>query len=395
MKKILNILIVLVLLIPSLFLPEKVYGKTINQIEKEIRDYKNQISNNQNAQKLSEKEIQTINSNIALLDAEIKMGEIDIVNLINEIDKMNKEIEEKRKEMEKILNFFQLSNGEDSYLEYTFGAADFTDFIYRSAVTEQLTNYNKKLIKEFNEKIEYNKKRTEEIKIKEKENLEKQNKLQADMAKLRNQIKDLSKEIGNAEDGIKEYDKMLQELKALGCGANEEAQACYARHNQLPSDTKFWRPTMSGYVTSEFGYRTLWGRPDFHYGLDTGHTIGTPVYAIAAGKVFSHNYWPGTGYVVYIHHLVNGQRYTSVYEHLSRYNSYVGQIVTKDSIIAYSGNTGESSGPHLHLSILTGWAGVDYYLWSGEYFARNINPRTKINYPRSYSSWSDRLTWHK
>ena len=395
MKKIIYLIIVTILLVPSLFFYPEVNAKTINQIEKEIKDYNDKISSSQNSQKLNEQQIKNINANVALLDAEIKKGEQDIIRLGDEIAQMNEEIKNKKKEMEKIINFFQLSNGEESYLEYTFGAADFTDFIYRSAVTEQLTSYNKKLIKEFNEKIEYNEKRKVEIKQKEKENLEKQIKMQKDLATLRNQISQLSKEIGNAKDGIAEYEKMLNELKSLGCGPNEEAQACYARHNQLPSDTNFWRPTSTGLITSEFGYRTLWGRPDYHYGLDTGNPIGTPVHSIAAGKVFSHNYWPGTGYVVYVHHMVNGQRYTSVYEHLSRYNSYIGQIVTKDSVIAYSGNTGESSGPHLHLSILTGWAGVDYYLWGSEYFQRNLNPRTKINYPRTYTSWTDRTTWYK
>ena len=53
-------------------------------------------------------------------------------------------------------------DGESAYLEYTFGARDFTDFIYRTAVAEQLTKYNETLIDEFNKSIEESKQKQEE-----------------------------------------------------------------------------------------------------------------------------------------------------------------------------------------------------------------------------------------
>ena len=119
-------------------------------------------------------------------------------------------------------------------------------------------------------------------------------------------------------------------------------------------------------------------------------SIGTPVYAVANGTVASKMYWDGTGYSLYIYHKVNGVKYTSVYEHLNSYNVSVNQNVTKDTIVAYSGNTGVSSGPHLHLSILTGWAGIDYSYWSTTYFNSNVDPKTKINFPAGYGSFETR-----
>ena len=52
------------------------------------------------------------------------------------------------------MKFVQISNGETNYLEYIFGATDFTDFIYRVSVAEQLGEYNDRLIKEYNADIE-------------------------------------------------------------------------------------------------------------------------------------------------------------------------------------------------------------------------------------------------
>ena len=373
--------------------PQEVKGKTINGLQQEINDAKKQIEENKNKKQLTQEQIQTVNANISLIDKEIKEGEAKVIALNEESIKLSNKIEEKKEEIKKIINFFQLSNGEETYLEYVFGAATFTDFIYRKAITEQLTKYNKNLVKEFDEMIKANRKKTEEIAEQEKELLKKQANLQSEIVKLRYQTNLLEKDTGDLEDGILEAQKTLNDLRRLGCGENEEARACYDRLNTLPVDTQFWRPTNTGVITSYFGPRS-YPYVGFHYGIDIGIPIGTPVYAIAAGKVASFNYWDGTGYVVYVYHNINGVKYTSVYEHLDRYNTYVGAIVDKNTVIAFSGNTGNSTGPHLHLSILNGWAGIDYILWSNSYFNNNLNPITKINFPHG-QYWNNRTTWYK
>ncbi len=392
-KKLFKIFMLIILIVPMMIPPQEVKGKTINGLQQEINDAKKQIEENKNKKQLTQEQIQTVNANISLIDKEIKEGEAKVIALNEESIKLSNKIEEKKEEIKKIINFFQLSNGEETYLEYVFGAATFTDFIYRKAITEQLTKYNKNLVKEFDEMIKANRKKTEEIAEQEKELLKKQANLQSEIVKLRYQTNLLEKDTGDLEDGILEAQKTLNDLRRLGCGENEEARACYDRLNTLPVDTQFWRPTNTGVITSYFGPRT-YPYVGFHYGIDIGIPIGTPVYAIAAGKVASFNYWDGTGYVVYVYHNINGVKYTSVYEHLDRYNTYVGAIVDKNTVIAFSGNTGNSTGPHLHLSILNGWAGIDYILWSNSYFNNNLNPITKINFP-SGQYWNNRTTWYK
>jgi murein DD-endopeptidase MepM/ murein hydrolase activator NlpD len=393
MKKLLKIFLLIILLVPMFIPPQEVKGKTINGLQQEINESKKQIEENKNKSQLTQEQIQNVNVNITLIDKEIKEGEAKVIALNEENGKLAVKIEEKKEEIKNIVNFFQLSNGEETYLEYVFGAATFTDFIYRKAITEQLTKYNKKLVKEFDEIIVANKKKSEEIAAQEKEMLKKQATLQSEIVKLRYQTNLLEKDTGNLEDGIVEAQKTINELRRLGCGENEEARACYNRLNTLPNDTQFWRPTNTGIITSYFGPRT-YPYVGFHYGIDIGIPIGTPVYAIAAGKVASFNYWSGTGYVVYVYHNINGVKYTSVYEHLDSYNTYVGAIVDKNTVIAFSGNTGNSTGPHLHLSILNGWAGIDYILWSNSYFNNNLNPITKINFPHG-QYWNNRTTWYK
>ena len=56
-----------------------------------------------------------------------------------------------------MFRFYQITDGENSYLEYIFGAKTFTDFIYRISIVEQISKYNNELIDEMNQLIEENK----------------------------------------------------------------------------------------------------------------------------------------------------------------------------------------------------------------------------------------------
>ncbi len=392
-----NILLIFVLLVPMFVAPyvvDAADNRTIKSILADIEQQKKDLADKQNQQTLTEAQIKEIKNNITLIDANIKKGQQEIIDLNNQIAELQVEIEAKDAEMRKIVNFLQVSNGESEYLEYTFGAKTFTDFIYRIAITEQLTDYNDRLITEYNEMIESNKAKAEEIKSKEIQLQAQQADLQVQISKLTSQIASLSREQGDLADGISKSEAQIKALKADGCKDDETVDACYTRLKTLPSDTEFWRPLNYGTISSLFGWRSYYigstYYEGFHYGLDVAVAVGTPVYSVANGSVASQLYWSGTGYALYIYHLVNGVKYTSVYEHLSGYAVPVGQNVTKDTVVAYSGNTGQSSGPHLHISILTGWAGLDYTYWGPTYMSSNVDPKTKINFPAGYGSFTTR-----
>ena len=195
------------------------------------------------------------------------------------------------------------------------------------------------------------------------------------------------------KDAIKQQEQLIKDYEKMGCYENEELETCLNRLNSLPPDTKFWRPLNSAKITSRYGWRPSIG--DNHQGIDMSASIGTPVYSIANGVVISTYAVGGTGKAIYINHTVNGKKYTSIYMHLSRYNVKVGDVVTKDTIIGYSGNTGYSTGPHLHLGVLTGHAGKDYGLWSLTFYSKFIDPASVINFPSGYKSFSNRTSYYK
>lgn len=99
-----------------------------------------------------------------------------------------------------------------------------------------------------------------------------------------------------------------------------------------------------GELTSPFGYR--WGR--LHSGIDIANDVGTPVRGAMAGKVIFSGWCDGYGQTVILEH---DRGYSSLYGHLSQSVVQPGQYVEAGEVIAYMGNTGWSTGPHLHFEV--------------------------------------------
>ncbi len=115
---------------------------------------------------------------------------------------------------------------------------------------------------------------------------------------------------------------------------------------------EYIRPITGGTVSSSYGDRD----GEFHKGVDWSVNQGTVVSASAAGTVTRAGWYGGYGYCVDITH-PNGTM--TRYGHLSEINVTVGQSVSQGQAIALSGNTGNSTGPHLHFEIWANGATVN------------------------------------
>ncbi len=82
--------------------------------------------------------------------------------------------------------------------------------------------------------------------------------------------------------------------------------------------------------------------------VDIANSIGTPIYASDSGVVTMTEWYGSYGNCIIIQHEGN---YSTLYGHLSSYNVSVGQQVSQGDVIGYMGNTGYSTGPHLHFEI--------------------------------------------
>ena len=113
-----------------------------------------------------------------------------------------------------------------------------------------------------------------------------------------------------------------------------------------------WIWPVSGTLTSPFGYR--WGR--MHEGIDISVPEGTPIRAAKPGSVILAAYTGGYGNYTCVDH---GGGLSSCYAHQSSYAVSPGDQVAQGEVIGYSGNTGSSTGPHLHFEIRVNGSAVD------------------------------------
>ena len=404
-KKALKLILIITVICVTFFVrnDNNVEAKTLRDLKLDYEKTKTEYENNKQQQQLTSEEITRINENIAAIQASIETGQKEIIRLNDENVELANQIVEKEEEIKKIMNYYQLSNGESAYLEYIFKAADYTDFIYRMAISEQLSNYNDKLIKEYNDLIEANKKNLEEIKKKNIELQEKQKSLNAELSKLQNQMSKLYEDAVDFSEALKRQEEIIEIYETeLNCKLDDDLSECIG--NNLPPDSSFWRPTNIGYITSDYGIRYEWWRnpPEYklHDGIDIGLNEGTPVYAMASGKVVAR--WDRCscgGNMLWIQHKINGQYYTTSYLHLQSFAVNIGDIVTKDTIIGYSGGGPStyaweqcSTGGHLHISAMYGRASIDYVLYGNTYYASLIDPRQIINLPSLYGEYYNRTS---
>lgn len=119
------------------------------------------------------------------------------------------------------------------------------------------------------------------------------------------------------------------------------------RLRQFASSMPFQRPVQAIRMSSPFGIRVhpIYATERLHAGMDFATPVGTPIRAAGAGVVQSAGWGGGYGNLIIIDH---GNQVTTRYAHLEEFLVQAGQPVAAGQVIARSGNTGASTGPHLH-----------------------------------------------
>lgn len=152
--------------------------------------------------------------------------------------------------------------------------------------------------------------------------------------------------------------------------SHKKIQATWDENQRLFASLPVLKP-INGPVTSGFGVRfhPIYKRHVHHDGIDFSAPVGTKVYAPGDGTVRYTGYNFGYGNKVVIDH---GFGYRTVYAHLSKSLVTTGQKVKRGDIIALSGNTGVSTGPHLHYEIHKNYQKIN----PSAYFFDNFTPES-------------------
>ena len=160
-------------------------------------------------------------------------------------------------------------------------------------------------------------------------------------------------------------EQVLKRVEKIEPVKRHDPEALEAELQLLAAAPKRWPVDVEARITSRYGPREFKGRREFHTGIDIGVWYSTEVKATKAGKVVFAGWLPRYGWTVEIEHDMG---YSTLYAHNRYYFPDTGDEVEESEGIALSGDSGDTTGPHLHYEIRLNGKPVDpiKYLDLGE-----------------------------
>lgn len=373
--------------------------KEQQSVEEEIAEIENELVKTHQDIEAKEEEIEETNKEIDELNERIEL-------LVEEIEMLEDRIAKREKLLKERLRAIQQNGGQIKWLEVIFDSKSFIDFISRASAVNTIMDQDKQIMEEQaadKQLLAENKAEVEENKnqvVQKKEELEGQKKellaLKAQLDEQRDEREALMAQLEEEQQELEEIKLTLEEEQAI-LEAEEKAKAKAIalakekineleqlareeeerRKKELAAKEKnsqvaaapqtsissggngMFMDPVNGRLTSRFGTRThpIFGDRRFHAGVDFAVGTGTPLSAPADGVVSTAGWRGGFGNVIMISHYIDGQHYTTVMAHLSRIDVSEGQEVSRGQVIGATGNTGNSTGPHLHFEVHRGGYG--------------------------------------
>lgn len=356
-----------------------------DDLDDQVQDLQGQIDSSRLEQENWQQVIEDVSAKLKQIQADLdaanarlqsiqtKQAEINaqIAQTQNEIVKMEAYLKTRQDVLNRRVRAIYM-HGQLNYLEVILGANSFSDFANRVELLKRVIRSDYNLILE----IQKQKAAIEAKKAQLEEDKRQLDALAAEAEKTRQEIAKKKAEQQKVLDAAKsnkaaaaqmEQDlnaqlasvrNLIQQRLAAAEAARQAAQQQAASDDEGGggSDDNYVQGTgamgwpCSGPITSPFGYRThpIFGTTIFHAGIDIGVDYGTPIHAADSGVVVYSGWISGYGNAVIIDH---GGGISTLYGHNQSLAVSEGQSVSKGSVIAYAGSTGNSTGPHCHFEV--------------------------------------------
>lgn len=356
-----------------------------DDLDDQVQDLQGQIDSSRLEQENWQQVIEDVSAKLKQIQADLdaanarlqsiqtKQAEINaqIAQTQNEIVKMEAYLKTRQDVLNRRVRAIYM-HGQLNYLEVILGANSFSDFANRVELLKRVIRSDYNLILE----IQKQKAAIEAKKAQLEEDKRQLDALAAEAEKTRQEIAKKKAEQQKVLDAAKsnkaaaaqmEQDlnaqlasvrNLIQQRLAAAEAARQAAQQQAASNDEGGggSDDNYVQGTgamgwpCSGPITSPFGYRThpIFGTTIFHAGIDIGVDYGTPIHAADSGVVVYSGWISGYGNAVIIDH---GGGISTLYGHNQSLAVSEGQSVSKGSVIAYAGSTGNSTGPHCHFEV--------------------------------------------
>ena len=337
-------------------------GASIGDLRNNLKGVRDELDTARGEYDEAVKELKSLESQIAILEALIAETEEQIETLQNQIAESNErlfvltqqivmldqEIYDQNSALNKRLRVMYMTD-DQSMLAVLLGSESFVDMMSNLEMVRRIHENDKAFLEELEKKLDdVEKKKTEAVEI---ERLLKEKR--TDLQDYKDLLDEDKAALATAQKRVKEIrDKAAAEIERLEQESKRIEQELLNMTSQwgdYGGGAMAW--PVWGPVTSEYGmrYHPLTGRYTMHTGIDIGAATGTPVHAAADGIVYFAG-WNSGGYGNLIM-IDNGSSIVTMYAHLSGFASSTNQIVYRGDIIGYVGSTGNSTGPHLHFEV--------------------------------------------
>lgn len=347
------------------------YADNLNDKKGELQDVQENINGLQSKIKGVKNQKQSIYSQITKLEGQMNTVENELESLNNQIDSTNNSISVTKKSLETAIEELgdykdlyskrlraMYMNGTPGYLEIILTSSSFSDFISRIDVVKRIMEHDSNILVNMKEKqknIEVKKAELEEKKTKlvglQQQSTGKKNQLTVvsrEKKDLYSELNSDQKELEKALDGeIRASKEIEAEIKAIMAASQNSNLAYDGKRYNILKNSEAGRTIK---VTSAFGMRMhpILKVYKLHTGMDFGVPSGTPVHAMADGEVIIAKYSSSYGNYIVINH---GSGITTLYAHNSKLLVSVGDKVKGGQVISKSGNTGYSTGAHMHFEV--------------------------------------------
>lgn len=303
-------------------------------------------------------ELNTVIAEMTQTEADISAKQLEIEVATDELAQAKIDEQDQYIRMKKRIKYMY-ENGNENFLELIFQATDMADFINRVEYVQQITEADRRTLVEYQDLVEERKEKEEALQAEEANLRELQETLISKQGELQVMLDSKNSQIAGLESEISRLIAEAEEAARVKREAEEAAAAAAAAAARSTASNSYTgspgAPVVSGNgmlshpapgtrVSSEFGPR--WGT--MHNGIDFAAPIGTPAYAAADGTVTIARYSSSAGNYVVINH---GGGLVTKYMHFSAIYVSEGQSVTRGQNIGAIGNTGYSTGPHLHFQV--------------------------------------------
>lgn len=350
------------------------YLSTADDLDNELQDVQGQIDESRSTQASWQAIITDIAEKLKAIQAELDEATRKLQAIKKEQDQVNLQIKQLQEEIQKaevqlrarqaILNKrlrVIYMHGQLSYIEVILGANSFSDFANRLELLKRIIRSDFNLIQE----IQQRKATIEAKKVEIEKEKARLDELASEAQKVQDEVKAKKAEQQRVLAHARTQQDAAKQMEAdLIARSNEIRQMIQSRMQQNSGSdqivhgngTFIW--PCNGPITSPFGYRThpIFGTTIYHSGIDIGVDYNTPIHAADGGTVILAGWCGGYGNAVIIDH---GNGLQTLYGHNTSVAVSEGQTVSQGQVIAYSGSTGYSTGPHCHFEVRRNGEAVD------------------------------------